>query len=87
MCRGSNLHLAQGDRGGQAGGDVRADHPHRAHLPRLLLLGAGGVTRLLSMYKENMLGIERSVRETGWSIVMKRRMLRILRRKLFKICR
>ena len=48
VCSGGTLHITQGGREGQTDGDVRADHPHQAHLPRLLLLGAGGVTRLLS---------------------------------------
>ena len=69
MCSGGTLHITQGDREGQSDGDVRADQPHQARLPRLLLLGAGGVTSAVSMYEEN-----RSVRETDWSIVMMRKM-------------
>ena len=65
MCRGGTLHLTQGGNGGKVGGDVRADHPHKAHLPRLLLLGAGGVTRLLSMCEEKRLGVELSVSQSG----------------------
>ena len=42
---GGPLHLTYGGWGGQAGGDIRADHLHQAHLPRLLLLGAGGLSQ------------------------------------------
>ena len=40
---GAPLHLAYGGWGGQAGGDIQAVHLHQGHLPRLLLLGAGGL--------------------------------------------
>ena len=42
---GGPLHLTYRGWGGQAGRDIRADHLHQAHLPRLLLFGAGGLSQ------------------------------------------
>ena len=54
----------KGGRGRETGGDVQADHPNQAYLPRLLLLGARQVTYQAAEHVQGeQAGVEGSVRE------------------------